>query len=790
MGTSISFSARQTVRRAFSAMILAALLVSMIPIPALADRAGRTESLASSPVIGAYTEDNKLTASDGAEGDYFGNAVALDGATGVVGARFNNGRSGAAYVYGRDQGGVDNWGEVKKVTASDGAANNYFGTALDISVDTLVVGSHWNPANDTGAAYVFYRDLGGADNWGEVIKLTASDGGAYNYFGAAIAINGDTAAVAAYGDGGSIGAVYIFERNLGGADNWGERVKITASDAAVGARFGISIALDGDTLAVGASGESASQGAVYVFERDLGGANVWGQRIKITSASGAAGDQFGRAVSLSGDTIAAGAPFDDDKGADSGAAFVFDRNQGGADTWGQVTKLTAADGAAWNKFGTAIATDGNDVLVGAPYDDDLGLRTGSVYIYDRDQSWSQVQKLIRADAVPKTAFGNAIAYSGGTALIGSTLDDTLAHNAGAASIFTASASVGNFVWLDLNGDGIQDGGEPGLKGIRVKIFTGAAVLVNATRTAADGSYTFTDLPHGQYYLKFTSPSFSLQDQGGDDALDSDPNPATGQTITFTLNPGQDDDTWDAGIYSPQDTVGTFDPAAGSFKLRLTNDAGAPDFDFLFAADIVNGIPITGDWDGDGVDTIGVYDPAGEFRLRNTNTAGPADITIADPKLANVAPLAGDWDGDGTDTIGIYAATNGRFYLRNSNDLGPPDYKFDFGPTGGTPLAGDWNGNGVDTIGVYTTSDGIFRLRNSNSAGPSNYQFKFGPAGSVAQAIVGDWDGDGDDNPGVYIEPTSQFRLRYANSQGAADLTFIYGIGGSGLLPIAGDWDDN
>ena len=154
-----------------------------------------------------------------------------------------------------------------------------------------------------GAAYVFLRDLGGTDNWGEVKKLTASDAEANDFFGISVAVSGDVAVVGASGEdgGGSLaGAVYVFVRDQGGADNWGELKKLTASDASGSSNFGQRVAIDGEVLIVGANGEDtggSNAGAAYVFLRDQGGANNWGEVKKLTSSDLQAGDLFGASVS-------------------------------------------------------------------------------------------------------------------------------------------------------------------------------------------------------------------------------------------------------------------------------------------------------------------------------------------------------------------------------------------------------------------------------------------------------------------------------------------------------------
>ena len=182
--------------------------------------------------------------------------MAISGDTVVVGASGKNSNAGAAYIFERNAGGVENWGQVKKLTAGDAAAGDWFGVSVAISGDTVVVGAIEEIRN-AGAAYIFERNAGGAGNWGQVKKLIAGDAAAGDYFGGSVAISGDTVVVGAYGKNSYAGAAYIYERNAGGAGNWGQVKKLTAGDAAADDYFGYSVAISGDTVVVGAYGKNS-----------------------------------------------------------------------------------------------------------------------------------------------------------------------------------------------------------------------------------------------------------------------------------------------------------------------------------------------------------------------------------------------------------------------------------------------------------------------------------------------------------------------------------------------------
>lgn len=274
---------------------------------------------------GAWTEQARLIASDADPFDDFGVSVALDGDTAVIGAHGNDDagqNSGSAYVFTRS-GGV--WSEQAKLTASDAAAGDLFGNAVSIRNDTVVVGSpqlRILGVSGNGAAYVF-TPSGGV--WTEQAKLVASDGEVLDFFGTAVAVSGDTAVIGSYGDddaGDQSGAAYVFTRF---GNVWTEQAKLTASDAATDGDFGSSVAIEDGTVLIGAPGDDdagAYSGSVYVFGLSAG---AWAEQAKLIAGDAAENDVFGSfgSVAISGNTALVGAPGDDDGGEYSGSAYVF-----------------------------------------------------------------------------------------------------------------------------------------------------------------------------------------------------------------------------------------------------------------------------------------------------------------------------------------------------------------------------------------------------------------------------------------------------------------------------------
>lgn len=363
--------------------------------------------LLTSMSLSAQTE-TKIAASDADDVDSFGVAVSLFGATAIVGATGNDdagSNSGSAYVYYRDRGGIDNWGEVTKLTASDAASGERFGQSVSVSGDAAIIG-----ANGGNSAYIVGRHHGGMDNWGEVAKLEASDGMATDQFGRAVGLSGDTAIVGAQVADSSTGAAYIFDRDEGGTDAWGEVIKLVP--AGTDESFGRSVAIDGDTAVVGATGSNA----VYVFERDQGGVGNWGQVARVTVPDMG---RFGDSVSISGDTIVAGATDDAENGDESGAAYILERDQGGLDNWGVVKKLLASDGAEDDAFGESVSIDEDRVVVGAIGNfASTGQAYVFARNQGGTNNWGETGKLTPSDGIGGDDFGESVSVFGETALVG------------------------------------------------------------------------------------------------------------------------------------------------------------------------------------------------------------------------------------------------------------------------------------------------------------------------------------------------------------------------------------
>lgn len=319
--------------------------------------------------------------------------------------------------------------------------------------------------------------------WQQQTKLLANDGTAGDRLGQAVAIQGDTAVVGAFEDdanGARSGSVYIFIRS---GSSWTQQAKLTASDAAEGSKFGFAVALDGDTVVIGAPGDSGDSGAVYVFTRS--GA-TWSQQSKITASSPIINLWFGQSVAVNGDTAVIGEPLRYNGAIVSGVAYIFTRS--GA-VWSERATLTSADGAAGDRFGNTAAMSGNTVIVGAQWDN-VGANNnqGSAYVFTGSgASWTQQARLISSDGAASDYFGNSVAISGDTAVIGAVNNDVNGSDSGAAYLFTRSGTT----WSQLSRLDINDAVVDDWVGGSVAI-DGDTAIISANGNGSSGAaYVFT-----------------------------------------------------------------------------------------------------------------------------------------------------------------------------------------------------------------------------------------------------------------------------------------------------------
>lgn len=314
---------------------------------------------------GTRVQDVKVTATDGAPNDLLGISVSLSGGTGLAGAMGDESYRGSAYVFRGLDTATGSITQHAKLTASDGVASDSFGISTSLSGSIGLVGASGDESY-RGSAYVF-RGLNAAT--GSVVqnvKLTASDGAAGDFFGENVSLSGNIGLVGAYGDGSFRGSAYLFHSLDTALGAITQTAKLTASDGVAQDFFGVSSSISVNMGLVGARGVADNRGAAYLFRGLFGASGDVEESAKLLPSDRAAQDFFGSAVSVSGNNALVGAYGDDVKGESSGSVYLFrglDRANG---TVTEAVKLFASDGALQDLFGSSVSLDGDDFIIGAP----------------------------------------------------------------------------------------------------------------------------------------------------------------------------------------------------------------------------------------------------------------------------------------------------------------------------------------------------------------------------------------------------------------------------------------
>ena len=309
-----------------------------------------------------------------------------------------------------------------------------------------------------------------ADPGNQLFKLLPDDGAGEDHFGRSVAISVATAIVGAsrHDDNGpGSGSAYLFDTATGQ-----QIAKLLPDDGAVNDAFGLSVAISGQTAIVGAPGhddKGFNSGSAYLFDTTTGT-----QIAKLLADDGAEGDQFGFSVAVSGTTAIVGAWADDDNGFDSGSAYLFD-----ATTGRQIAKLLPNDGAQFDRFGTSVAISGTTAIVGAYKDGDNGNLSGSAYLFDI-ATGKQIAKLLPDDGAASDWFGWSVAISGNNAIVGAFRDDDNGSESGSAYLF--DTTTGRQLAKLLPNDGSFNDHFGGSVGI-----SGATVIVGADEDDDNGS---------------------------------------------------------------------------------------------------------------------------------------------------------------------------------------------------------------------------------------------------------------------------------------------------------------
>lgn len=632
-----------------------------------------------------------------------------------------------------------------KLIAPDRENGDLFGNAVALSKDgtTAIIGATSDDTSintDGGSAYVFVRS--GSD-WIFQAKLVSVDITAGDLFGEGVALSSDgsTAFIGAwgktYGSFDNYGSAYIFVRS---GNIWTQQARFDAGQPITGRQFGHFVALsdDGNT-AVTINGPKA-----FIFVRTQ---NSWSSPTILTfdDPDWINNGIFRVAISGDGNTLfLSGSGDDTPPTTNNGAVYVFIRN---GTTWTQQAKLLASDRVSEDRFGSVLAAnrDGNTLLVGTPRKSSPGYTlNGTAYIFKRAGTiWTEQAQLLATDRANYNSFGHHVALNsqGNVALV---IADTITRT---AYIFTETNSIWTQQVQLVGTDTISDD------------WFGISVSLNGDgNMALVGAYGVDTIPKRDNGAAYIFEGFLFP-------------PVTPTPSTTPLPPRPD-------------TVAVYKD--GVFYLRNTNKTGSADIVATFGGE-PSDLPVAGDWNGDGMDTLGIYRVSeGRFYLSDSNV-GPISSYVA-VLFGNPAdtPFAGKWAMDMTgDGIGVYRNSNGILYQRKSLSTGVDDYFAIFGNPGDKGFAGDWNGDAFDSVGVYRPSTQTWYLTNDSTPNGVTYgDVDFIWDIGSQNPVVGDWDSTGNSTIG-YLTDTGVFVLHSANAGNASDKIFAFGPANG--KPIAGKW---
>lgn len=552
-----------------------------------------------------WQQQQKITASDGAANDFFGRSVSIDGDYAVIGSRES------AYIF---VGNAVEWSEQQKLTAIDNGNPNSCGLGESVSIsgnrvvagcryDRVVTGQFPGPeSNNWGAAYIFVRN---GTAWTQEVKLRGLDTNGGDYFGIAVAISGNTVIVGApdaFWNGGNFGAAYIFVLN---GSNWFQQKKLIVETEVPSALFGGSVAVRGNIAVIGASGVNNNRGAAYIYVRN---GTSWIYQATLLAPDGASFDQFGYSVAFYYNTVIIGAPGDD---SDKGAAYVFFTTSSDFSSWAFERKLTDSEGESLDYFGSSVAVEpdiGPYFIVGSPGDTVNGVANkGSATVFDNNGN--SFPKLTASDGQEADGFGTSVSFvAPGQVVIGSP-SNGVSGNQGAAYYFQYDCfQPGGCVWIEKQKLTASDGTGNNLFGTNVAGGFGNSVIIGASgdNSSQGAAYIFNGIQN-----LFLTEAAKLT------AFDGLPNDRFGQSVAISGDNvivgapfddiGSNTDQGSAYIFTRNDT-------SWNFRQKLLSNNSAADL-YGFSVAISGGITLVGALNVD------VFPSLAERRRQNANVVG-------------------------------------------------------------------------------------------------------------------------------------------------------------------------
>lgn len=662
--------------------------------------------------------------------------------------------------------------QTTKLLASDPGLNDRFGTSVAMSGDTAVVGV---PSDDIfghadqGSVYVYIRGNNGL--WTEQARLVVKDGAGSDMFGASVAISGNTLAVGAPGDDVSRGSVYVFERT--GAI-WEDPQKLIATSGSSLDRFGASLAISGDTMVAGSPSNDTSiyenNGSAHVFARNTEG---WFEQQVLLPGEQHDEQKFGSSVSISASTIAVGAPFENISGHTArGAAYVFTKP---STTWLQQQRMIASDGASVDRYGTDVSISstvgfGNPrMIIGSIGARTGGISIGAAYVYTYlFGSWVGEKKLIANDGLIGDEFGKYVAISaqGTTAVIGCQFCAVGSNQQqGSAYVYRLSGTSWNQQEKLTNFDGRA------VDNFGVVAMSGNSVIVGAPWFDIG---EINETQGAAYLFSLRNPNFDFDGDGKADIGIFRPSVAewwinrSSNGTTFAAQFGAGTDRIVPGDYTGdgEADIAVWRPATGQWFVLRSEDVSF----FAFPFGSFGDVPVPAEFDADGKFDAAVFRPSTSTWYVRRSSDGGTDISAFG--VGGDIPVASDYDGDGRADAAIFRPASGQWWIRKS---GGGTLTTTFGVSSDKQVPGDYTGDGKSDIAFFRPSTGEWYVLRSEDL--SYYSFVFGAAGDVPAPC--DLDGDAKFDPTVFRPSNATW---YSNRTTAG--TLIQTFGASSDRPIS------